>query len=246
LLREILVTNYLVATVCSTVCNSPNKKGKFSFATPCFVVITAPMPAHDHVETLRSGRICSIDECKHSSWEGGSIWPPALSLARYLDSSEQQVAGKTVLELGAGCGLVGLVAAHLGAEHVTLTDRACAMAILEHNVAVNSMGERVTVRELEWEGGASDVETFSLIIASECLYDEDSVLPLLRTMHALSTASTIVLLSGIIGHSVQRAFERNISSFFSDYSIVPADDGGDDPPPSRAIHRITGRRDGIT
>ena len=95
----------------------------------------------------------------------------------------------------------------------------------------------------EGEGGASSDETFSLIIASECLYDEESVLPLLRTMHAVSTASTTVLLSGIIGHTVQRAFERSVCSFFSDCRIVPADDGGDDPPPSRAIHRITGRRD---
>jgi predicted nicotinamide N-methyase len=53
-----------------------------------------------------------------------TVWDGALLLARYLllPSSSSVVAGKTVLELGAGCGAAGMVAAATGAAHVTLTD----------------------------------------------------------------------------------------------------------------------------
>lgn len=47
-------------------------------------------------------------------------------LSSYLVRRAQAagVAGKTVIELGSGTGLVGLVAAHLGAAHVWITDQA--------------------------------------------------------------------------------------------------------------------------
>ena len=54
------------------------------------------------------------------------LWPSARVLARYLWSRRSELlAGKTVLELGAGTGLPGLVAALPGSQATTviLTDR---------------------------------------------------------------------------------------------------------------------------
>lgn len=45
-------------------------------------------------------------------------------LSSYLVRRAAGVAGKTVVELGSGTGLVGLVAAQLGAAHVWITDQA--------------------------------------------------------------------------------------------------------------------------
>ena len=53
---------------------------------------------------------------------GLDIWPAALELCAYLASHPSLVQGRNVLELGAGVGLPGLLAAQLGARSVVLTD----------------------------------------------------------------------------------------------------------------------------
>jgi len=62
-------------------------------------------------------------------WTGGNIWESSEVLARLLCLRPQSWwAGKRVVELGAGCGLVGLTALALGAAEVTLTDQVLYMA----------------------------------------------------------------------------------------------------------------------
>ena len=51
---------------------------------------------------------------------GGRLWPSASLLCRWL--RDVDLRGQHVLELGAGCGAVGIYAAALGAESVLLTD----------------------------------------------------------------------------------------------------------------------------
>lgn len=46
----------------------------------------------------------------------------SLFLCQFIATSEHLVKDFKVLELGAGVGIPGLLAAHIGAEHVTLTD----------------------------------------------------------------------------------------------------------------------------
>lgn len=45
---------------------------------------------------------------------GGSLWHAGYALAHYLTQNPDLVRNKHVLELGCGCGLVGLTAACLG------------------------------------------------------------------------------------------------------------------------------------
>ena len=53
---------------------------------------------------------------------GHILWPSATILSHYLVSTPSLISGKRVLEIGAGVGLCGLVAAHLGAHSVVLSD----------------------------------------------------------------------------------------------------------------------------
>ena len=64
-----------------------------------------------------------IEGMAAGSWSGGSIWESTEFLAQLLCEMPSDSWGTArVLELGAGCGLLGLAAAGLGAELVVLSD----------------------------------------------------------------------------------------------------------------------------
>jgi nicotinamide N-methyltransferase len=70
------------------------------------------------------------------------VWPGATATARWLCDRDRGrwLENKHVLELGSGTGLLGLVAARLGAASVTLTDLPSELDLLRANVALNSIG----------------------------------------------------------------------------------------------------------
>src|SRR5690348_2982337 len=57
-------------------------------------------------------------ELKNHLPYGVALWPAAIALAYEIASRNDAFAGKTVLELGAGTGLPGILAASLGAQVV--------------------------------------------------------------------------------------------------------------------------------
>lgn len=71
----------------------------------------------------KSGEILTVNQCEIGD-VGCVVWDAALVLASYLetkdwwlDTGENRLNMKTVVELGAGTGLVGLQAAHLGCDN---------------------------------------------------------------------------------------------------------------------------------
>lgn len=70
---------------------------------------------------------------------GDLVWPTAIVFCHYLCDHPQLLAGRRVLDLGAGTGLVGLVAAAMGAS-VTLTDVPRVLPLLTQNVAGATAG----------------------------------------------------------------------------------------------------------
>jgi predicted nicotinamide N-methyase len=102
---------------------------------------------------------------------GVALWPSAIALAYELASrGEQVLAGKTVLELGAGTGLPGIVAASLGARVVQTDRQEMAMLVCERNGVLNRVAgiERRLVDWAEWQ----DTERYDWIIGSDILYGE--------------------------------------------------------------------------
>ncbi|GJP64168.1 hypothetical protein CLOP_g21184 [Closterium sp. NIES-67] len=72
---------------------------------------------------------------------GSVLWDSGVVLAKALehlaDSARLPIRGSRCLELGAGCGLVGIVAALLGASHVHITDQFDRLRLLHRNVCHN-------------------------------------------------------------------------------------------------------------
>jgi predicted nicotinamide N-methyase len=103
--------------------------------------------------------------------------------------------GRTIVELGSGTGLVGLVAAKLGGK-VWITDQAPLLDIMTRNVQMNDIeGDKITVAELNWGSPlpTSIPSKPDIIIAADCVYFEPAFPLLVQTLSDLSDARTEVL-----------------------------------------------------
>ncbi|XP_075927829.1 protein N-lysine methyltransferase METTL21A isoform X3 [Petromyzon marinus] len=147
------------------------------------------------------------------------VWDAAVVLATYLELGAVEVKGKRVLELGAGTGLVGIVAALLAS--VSITDRAPVLAFIQENVDANlAAGERsrVAVRELSWgEGlGAWAPGEHELVLGADIVYVRDTFPALLATLHHLCPhgTETLVLLACRIRYQRDEDFLEMLAGSF--------------------------------
>ncbi len=108
------------------------------------------------------------------AWAGGQ------ALARYILDHRETVAGKSVLDLASGSGLVAIAAAMAGAEHVKAVD---IDPFAVDAIALNATGNGVTL-----EIGRTDLLTgpaprVDVILAGDVFYEKpmaDRVFPWLR------------------------------------------------------------------
>ncbi|WP_419737449.1 50S ribosomal protein L11 methyltransferase [Pseudomonas sp. COR18] len=100
-------------------------------------------------------------------------WASGLAMARYLAERPEWVAGKRVLDFGAGSGIAAIAAARAGAREVVACDLdPLALAACRANAALN----KVTLHYSEDFFAESD--RFDLILVADVLYDREN-LPLL-------------------------------------------------------------------
>jgi predicted nicotinamide N-methyase len=96
------------------------------------------------------------------------VWPSAVVLARRVAGTAG--AGRALLELGCGAGLVA-AAATLAGFDVTATDYyEDALLFTRVNVARNA-GREAAVRIVDWRALPSDLGTFDVVVASDVLYE---------------------------------------------------------------------------
>jgi predicted nicotinamide N-methyase len=97
-------------------------------------------------------------------------WGGGLALARHVLNYPEIVAGRVVLDLGAGSGIVGIAAAKSGAKHVIAADiDRYAIAAIGLNSAMNRVaisayfGDRIA-------GSAPDVD---VVLVGDLFYEKD-------------------------------------------------------------------------
>jgi len=123
---------------------------------------------------------------------GGIVWPAGQILSSYLiKKGSGFLRGKRVVELGSGTGLVGLIAAKLGAGKVWITDQQPLLGIMQQNLSMNSLQYNCVVAELDWGTVIPiAIPPPDVILAADCVYFEPAFPLLVQTLDALSTKVT--------------------------------------------------------
>ena len=126
---------------------------------------------------LHTGALLTLDDEAHFFRElmqrlpyGVALWPAAIALAHDVASRPDAFHGRRVLELGAGTGLPGIVAAALGAQVVQTDRHALALSVCQRNSARNGV-QTIQHRLADWTTW-TDAERYDWIIGSDILYVE--------------------------------------------------------------------------
>ena len=117
-------------------------------------------------------------------------WPGGQALARHLLDHPALVAGKTVLDIGAGSGLVAIAAKRAGAACVVAAEiDGFALAAIALNAALNAVAIERAAADLVGEAGAWDV-----ILVGDMCYERPLADRLTTWLRALAACGALVFL----------------------------------------------------
>ncbi|CAI5502571.1 unnamed protein product [Closterium sp. Naga37s-1] len=174
-------------------------------------ILPAPLPSHPRIPPFSPPR-----PLLSSPPRPLALPSPRSSVAgKYLERHAHLVHGKTCIELGAGCGLLGTTLAVLGARTVVVTDMPGNLPLLHRNVQANALHHAVHVQPLRW-GNTQDACALSVpasassssasptpcstsheptISSTDVVYDHGAVPPLVTTLAMLCAPHSSVLLA---------------------------------------------------
>uniref|UniRef100_A0A3P9HTH0 EEF1A lysine methyltransferase 3 n=1 Tax=Oryzias latipes TaxID=8090 RepID=A0A3P9HTH0_ORYLA len=150
-----------------------------------------------------------------------AVWEAAVHLCRFLEDQSVNLKGMRIIELGAGTGLVGILAARLGAE-VTLTDLPLALPQLQANVSANTLSSgwpstEPAVLPLSWgEDHLNFPSDWDLVLGADIIYLPETYPLLLKTLAHLCKSGAVVYLSSKMRreHGTHIFFEEYLPSRF--------------------------------
>jgi predicted nicotinamide N-methyase len=116
---------------------------------------------------------------------GVALWPAAIALAHEVAARAEAFRGKRVLELGAGTGLPGIVAASLGAQVVQTDRHEMPMSVCRRNGELNG-ARSIEYRLADWTEW-NDAARYDFILGSDILYGE-TMQPFLRRIFEANLA----------------------------------------------------------
>ncbi|KAK8158567.1 putative methyltransferase-domain-containing protein [Phyllosticta citrichinensis] len=184
---------------------------------------------------------------------GGQLWPAGMVLSRYLlrkygymdGGDDRGLVGKSIVELGAGGGLVGLAVAlgcrlHRddGSETVNekpasdatrslspplhITDQQPMFDLMVQNTALNGLAARVKPVVFDW-GAAPPAEIPlppDVILAADCVYFEPAFPLLLRALEDLVGERTVCWFCFKKRRRADMHFVKDLKKRFSVDSVV--------------------------
>jgi predicted nicotinamide N-methyase len=154
-----------------------------------------------------------IKEAQNSSHigeDGGTglnVWDGAMLLARFIEKVPNIIKNKRVIELGSGCGVVGIAAAISGCKEVVMTDLSYALPLMRKNVERNEAAWKdkevvVSCKECDWfqppavdELLGEDNNKADVLLVADCVWLPSLIAPLLQTLKLYTNDSTEVFIT---------------------------------------------------
>ena len=156
------------------------------------------------------------------AWAGGQ------ALARYILDNRALVAGKTVLDLGSGSGLVGLAARKAGAAHVLAADTdAFACTAIQLNAEANRLDITVTQDDLIGLAGSWDV-----ILVGDLFYERTLAERLLAWLKPLANTA-------LLGDPGRSYFPKDGMEKLAAYTVPTSRDLEDRDIRETAVYRLS-------
>lgn len=147
-----------------------------------------------------------------------TLWPAATELCHqaipFLHPST------SVLELGAGTGLVGILASKTS-NQVSITDgNSESVNLISENIKLNN--SPASAFQLEW---GVPTKSFDLILCSDVVYSHTAIKPLLTTIHSALTPSSTCLLSNhkIRLSQLESELLKTCDSLSIHYTLLPTE-----------------------
>lgn len=135
-----------------------------------------PVPAIPEIRLHKAGpasglrRLAELDEHGFGSPYWAYYWGGGLALARHILDRPETVAGRRVLDLGAGSGVVGIAAARAGASEVIAAEiDPYAVAALALNAAAND----VTISTIFGDFTGGPPPPVDIIAVGDLFYERD-------------------------------------------------------------------------
>ncbi len=140
--------------------------------------------------TIHGAPLYALEAANSGLGTGLTVWDGSIVLAKYLEARYPSLAGKRVLEVGAGPGVAGLAAAALGAQ-VTLTDLPYTLDNLRAAVARNAHHVKPgaaapVVGALDWlapqASALPGLQAMDLVLGADVVWVEELIPPLVSTL----------------------------------------------------------------
>jgi predicted nicotinamide N-methyase len=122
-----------------------------------------------------------------------TVWPAALLSAEFLAEAPESVRGKTVLDLGCGCGMVGIAAARAGAARAIANDiDPVALWMAARNASANAVGMETLGGDLLREPPRKE---WDVILAADLFYDKTVAKAMLAWLRVARSQGARVLIA---------------------------------------------------
>ncbi len=139
----------------------------------------------------------------------GFAWPGGQALARHLFDHPDLVAGRTVLDLGAGSGLAAIAAAIGGASAVLASELdPFALAAIKLNAAANGVHVEATGDVLDGPAGEA-----SLVLAADIWYEKRLAARALGFLQRASAGGATVLVGDVGRAFLPRHLLRELACY---------------------------------
>ncbi|KAK5091096.1 Protein-lysine N-methyltransferase efm6 [Lithohypha guttulata] len=188
---------------------------------------------------------------------GGQLWPAGVTLAKYMLTYHRDLRSKSILEIGAGGGLVGLAVASGclvdNDKKLLVTDQIPMLSLMQKNVALNALDAKVQAEVYDWgepipvavashlpQSGADSSHCPDVVLAADCVYFEPAFPLLLQTLQDLIGPSTVCYFCFKKRRKADMRFIRDMNKTFK-VEEVEYDDRDQDRQASVFLHKLTAR-----